>query len=661
MNTQNSAASTTQDPATAHGPVPGGAAAPTESHALATAVQEEAGTVQHASTSTAAVTDLGWNEPPTAVPAPLVGGLGNEELWTLVRRFNKQVQHVRATPGAPPGGLDLNVAELDEFSPDKLRSNVERLYMTVIVGGAGFAKHVARLRSWREAPRTAAFCGAYFTAWVLDLLWPTLLAFVIALVVYPPCRHTLFPPAPLALVDASTGALKKPAAGMLGSHGSLTGAPEKHHGEAVEQEAHNFVSSFGAIALSSAAGKGHDDVAKDSDDETPDPTNVAMKAVDANKDASTGDAKSDDKAKTPVDEAMWAKMRPVMHVVGDVADVWERFANLLSPTPPFPRTTARLRLAGALAPLFLLSLVLSPYYFTKATSFLAGAGFFGAPLTTRALAWLNQNYPEWPAYVDIRNTLLKGVPTNAQLTLTLLRLAEARRAPLPPPPSSATDATAHAVKPPSADAAENLPPASAAEVADAIHPDPTNPDPTSPTPSSSNTPDKPKKHHPGRKLLSFFKNATGAGVSTSLSTDPLKANLLGSEKAKARLGAVPAADAEPDEAGPTTFPARLHGKRGSVVVRGGVVRWVRGGGKDGETAGEGEGEVVGSVADVVEMRKTGGLGWMSRVMVGWSLQRDVVGGLEVVEVETWRFTAVGMRDEMFNRLVAMGGQKWESW
>jgi hypothetical protein len=30
--------------------------------------------------------------------------------------------------------------------------------------------------------------------------------------------------------------------------------------------------------------------------------------------------------------------------------------------------------------------------------------------------------------------LLKGVPTNAQLTVTLLRIGEANKAPLPPPP-----------------------------------------------------------------------------------------------------------------------------------------------------------------------------------------------------------------------------------
>lgn len=35
------------------------------------------------------VKDLGWHEKEEQVPNPLVGGLPNEELWTLVRRFNK--------------------------------------------------------------------------------------------------------------------------------------------------------------------------------------------------------------------------------------------------------------------------------------------------------------------------------------------------------------------------------------------------------------------------------------------------------------------------------------------------------------------------------------------------------------------------------------------
>jgi len=46
--------------------------------------------------------------------------------------------HVKALPEPPLGGLDLNIADEEEFSPDKLRANIERLYMTVIVGLVDF-------------------------------------------------------------------------------------------------------------------------------------------------------------------------------------------------------------------------------------------------------------------------------------------------------------------------------------------------------------------------------------------------------------------------------------------------------------------------------------------------------------------------------------------
>ena len=63
---------------------------------------------------------------------------------------------------------------------------------------------------------------------------PLVFTTVIVLIVYPPSRSILFPPAPLALVNASTGGVQTPKAGVLGSHDSATGAPEKHQGEAVE-------------------------------------------------------------------------------------------------------------------------------------------------------------------------------------------------------------------------------------------------------------------------------------------------------------------------------------------------------------------------------------------------------------------------------------------
>ena len=61
---------------------------PTDSHELANTDHEEKGAAQvdHGHTE---VRDLGWSEHPSDVPTPLVGGLPNEELWTLIRRFNK--------------------------------------------------------------------------------------------------------------------------------------------------------------------------------------------------------------------------------------------------------------------------------------------------------------------------------------------------------------------------------------------------------------------------------------------------------------------------------------------------------------------------------------------------------------------------------------------
>lgn len=60
---------------------------PTESHALANANHDEKGAAQHGH-GEAEVRNLGWNEKPSMIP-DLVGGLPNEELWTLIRRFNK--------------------------------------------------------------------------------------------------------------------------------------------------------------------------------------------------------------------------------------------------------------------------------------------------------------------------------------------------------------------------------------------------------------------------------------------------------------------------------------------------------------------------------------------------------------------------------------------
>ncbi len=70
-----------------------------------------------------------------------------------------------------------------------------------------------------------------------------------------------------------------------------------------------------------------------------------------------------------------------------------------------------------------------------------------------------------------------------------------------------------------------------------------------------------------------------------------------------------------------------------------------------------------AVAEIKELKKLGGLGWKAKLVVGWALDREIADGLEILDKQGNRYilTAMALRDELFNRLVAIGGQKWESW
>jgi hypothetical protein len=470
----------------------------------------------------------------------------------------------------PLGGLDLNIADEEEFSPDKLRANVERLYMTIGIGMVGFWKHIARLRSWRERNRTIAFMTVYFTAWAADFLVPTLIAFLITLVVYPPSRTYCFPPAPIALIDSKTGGVRKPAAGVLGSDDSLTGAPEKHEGEAVEQEAANFANSFASIAISSAAGKHpqgdpRPEGSTDGLEETaPDPTDMAIGAAEAKEKASGGQPNTGhDKTKEPVSAAMWSKTRPVMHQLADIADGWERFGNALSPTSPFPKRKPRIKPAACLVPVLLASIYTSSYAFIKVNGLVIGIAFFADPLIWRGLAFLNRRFPKWQKLLEIRNTLLKGVPTNAQLTITLLRIGEANKAPLPPPPYSGPPPPVAAHE----GAGQNLEHLGQSlpfpsyrpyetrmltspegvpddELAGAIHPD------DDEKAAGTKAGEQPKKKPRGRHVLAALKSVTKGGVEAVLGTD--------------RLGALQSGPAA--AAGPVKFPCRFRGRKGHAYI-----------------------------------------------------------------------------------------------
>ncbi|KAI2464839.1 hypothetical protein F4781DRAFT_436006 [Annulohypoxylon bovei var. microspora] len=646
---------------------------PTLSHDLATNDHEEKGLAQREYDEE--VTNLGWNEKKEKFSAPLVGRLGNEDLWLLVRRFNKQIYHVKEVPTVVPGDLDLNIADEEEFSPDKLRANIERFYITVVVGLLAAVKHTARLRSWREARRTSCFCAVYFTAWIFDLIVPLLTLTLITLIVYPSSRAILFPPAPLALVDSKSGGVQKPKAGVLGSTDSSTGAPQNFKGEAVEQEASNFVNGFASIVVTSAAGKRPQTTPSTEvgspDDAVPDLTGLATTAAEAKDIAAGGNpATSYDKTKVPVETAMWTKMRPIMHGIADVSDTWERFVNALSPTPPFPRDICRLRLAILIVPLFLVSLFVTSHMFTKGMTFGAGFGFFGDPVISRGLKWLDRRFPRWQKLIELRNTILKGVPTNAQLTLTLLRVGEANKAPLPPPPSISEPPPEKPIEITDAElrATGAEPPLNATqdELREAMEHDPQVAHETGGPDIDAAKSSKHGKH--GSKIIGFFKGTTKGAVKTAIGTDHARAK-AGSHHAKNRLGAIPRSNTN-YLTGPLDFKGRYKGQKGHVYIttKSTIPAVSFSTNQTVEKIGSEEREDLHplwtvAIGDIAEIKKVGGYGWKAKIVVGWSLGREVADGLEVKDRmgNVRRMTALPMRDELFNRLVAIGGQKWEAW
>jgi hypothetical protein len=49
--------------------------------------------------------------------------------------------------------------------------------------------------------------------------------------------------------------------------------------------------------------------------------------------------------------------------------------------------------------------------------------------------------------------------------------------------------------------------------------------------------------------------------------------------------------------------------------------------------------------------------------VGWATDREITDGLLIVDKNgnKKQLTAIALREELFNRLIAMGSQIWECW
>ncbi|AEO63005.1 uncharacterized protein THITE_2107852 [Thermothielavioides terrestris NRRL 8126] len=351
---------------------------------------------------------------------------------------------------------------------------------------------------------------------------------------------------------------------------------------------------------------------------------------------------------------MWSKMLPLLRLLHFVSDNWERVANALDPTPPFPKGKHRLRLAGLLYPMLMVSICFSAATILKATTFIFGVIFFGDPIIRLITRWLDRWHPGWTQLLRPEAHILHGVPNDAQLAITLLRLGEAHGTPFPPAPSTdksppeeplqltAADMDAAGADAPLGATQDEIDEAKAADTK---------------TLEQAGGPDSEIKDVGGPKtsgFLALVKGSVKLGVKAALQIDKLRAKVGGRESAKNRLGAVPPKGAGDLREGPTEFSARWEGKPGHVRISKP--------GPDVLVSFNNDWRV--RAVDITELKKHSGMGAPKlKLAVGWAMDRDVSDGVEIKDRngKAYVLTAVPLRDQLFNRLCAMGGQKWEVW
>ncbi|KAJ5083935.1 hypothetical protein NUU61_008514 [Penicillium alfredii] len=627
----------------------------TDSYDLAQVEPEESLPIQPVNNSRASTVQ--WKPSSRTVDETLAAGLSNEDLWLLIRRFNKQIYYVKALPDAAGQDIDLNRAGDEQFPPEKLRITIERFYTSVIVGLTEFCCHIGRLRSWKEPIRTSCFCAAYFVACLLDIVIPSIMGVLVVLILFPPIRSVLFSPAP-ETVDSESSDAKSSAAGTSESHDSITGAPERHKGEAAEQEAANLVNSVATVAMESAAGKYGQGVTEATADEPPDPGTTEVLEIAA--EAQTEEP-AEDKTKKPMKKKVSRKTDQTMRVLSDITDIYEKFANLLSPTPPFSLITSRLRLAGIFVALALIVPLTSSYWIVKLGAFAIGFGFFGDPVFKKTMNILNSKFPNWKDQLDLTKTLLKGVPTNAQLTLTLLRIGEINSSPLPPPPSSNDNEPSWPIRRKKSKAA--------------ITHQSSDQDPSgdiSRQQSNETLPAKKPKKRWVFKVLKFVRRTIATAIKGHIAFDRAIA-IAGATHTQNLISMLQKRPWSSATLGPLKFDAKFERKRGAVVIDSSKQPPVlyftthqSSGLEDLQIESRKKGSVLFQipVTEIQELKKTEGLGWKGKLIVELTAgSKEAADGLVVVGKEpgqSFHLTGMRTRNQLFNRLVAIDAQFWES-
>lgn len=265
--------------------------------------------------------------------------------------------------------------------------------------------------------------------------------------------------------------------------------------------------------------------------------------------------------------------------------------------------------------------------------------------------------------------VFRGIPTDSQLTIALLRNGERNNTPLPPSPEPKGPPLdePHVLDGDDLSASTGDRPvgASPEEIRKAVQEEPgvvrdTGGD-------DHEYPDHETGGKRRGKLLGVVKPVVEAAARTVIGVNKIRAK-SGTVSAKNRVGAASTRE-KPSIAGPVEFTCRWQGEKGFAYLTTDTsspcLCFSRR--STGDSDGSGYHEIHPTwtipVKDITTLNKYSGYGAKAKLLAGWALEAEIIDGMEIVDSggKSRLLTAMARRDQLFNRLCAIGDQKWEIW
>jgi hypothetical protein len=256
------------------------------------------------------------------------------------------------------------------------------------------------------------------------------------------------------------------------------------------------------------------------------------------------------------------------------------------------------------------------------------------------------NVPRKDPILTNHRTLLKGIPTNAQLTLTLLRIGEINSSPLPPPPDTEDKDSSSLIR----------------RKARAVI-------------ASNAAPTKLEATDSKRwffKILRIVRRTIATAIKSHGAFDRAM-RIANSAHTRTLLELLAKKDWFAAPTGPLKFEAKFQRKRGTAVIDSTQEPPVMyftttqsASIDDLKLESQKKGSVLFQipVSDITELKKTEGLGWKGKLIVELTAgSKEAADGLVISGNESeqaYHLTGMKARDQLFNRLIAIDAQFWES-